>query len=87
VISLIGLLAIGLNLIGQVKEHVPALRWIPTNWSAVGERLGLQNRPALAMLVFGALAFSLYYFARKPLETPPPPKANLPGTPDMRTEV
>jgi hypothetical protein len=34
-----------------------------------GERIALYiNSPWMAMLVFGSLAFSLYYFARKPLE-------------------
>jgi putative OPT family oligopeptide transporter len=82
-----GLLAIALNLIGQVKERIPALGWVPTNWPAVGKQLGLQERPLIAMIAFALLAFSLYYFARKPLETPPPPKETEPGTPDLRTEA
>ncbi|HEV8253165.1 MAG TPA: hypothetical protein VGQ78_00300, partial [Vicinamibacteria bacterium] len=82
-----GLLAIALNLIGQVKERIPALGWVPTNWPEVGKRVGLQEQPLIAMIGFALLAFSLYYFARKPLETPPPPKENPPGTPDLRTEA
>src|SRR5438132_6572035 len=65
-----GLLAIALNLVGQVKERIPALGWVPTNWSAVGKRLGYQENAVLAMLAFAALAFSLSYLARQPLETP-----------------
>jgi hypothetical protein len=53
----------------------------------VGKRLGYQENAVLAMLAFALLAFSLYYFARKPLETPTAPKADLSGTPDLRTEA
>jgi hypothetical protein len=56
------------KLLASVQEKVPGLGWIPTQWGKVGEKLGVAGSSVLGMLTFAALAFSLYYFARKPLE-------------------
>ena len=66
--GIMGLLAICVKLLAAAQEKVTWLAWIPTAWGRVGERLGLAGSSALGMLTFAALAFSLYYFARKPLE-------------------
>jgi hypothetical protein len=52
-----------------------------------GPALGLGDSNIVALVAFALLGFSLYYYARKPLETPPPPKENLPGAPDRRLEA
>jgi len=48
---------------------------------------GLHENNLIAILAFFVLAFSLYYFARKPLDNEgpvaPPPTG---GEPDLRTE-
>ncbi len=76
-----GLLAIALNLLGEVKTRVAWLGWFPTAWNRVGASIGLQDKPVVAMIVFGLLAWSLYYFARKPLEgVEPPPAPDQPRT-------
>jgi len=66
--GIMGLLAICVKLLASVQEKVPWLGWVPTQWGKVGEKLGLAGSSALGILTFAALAFSLYYFARKPLE-------------------
>ena len=49
-------------------------RWFPTQWDKVGQAIGVAgNSRSWASLAFAALAFSLYYFARKPLESTPKP--------------
>ena len=55
------------------------LGWIPTQ---LGQgRRGAGTRSSLVgILAFAALAFSLYYFARKPLETADPPAPPAPRT-------
>jgi putative OPT family oligopeptide transporter len=65
--GIIGLLAIGVRLIATAKESMPWLSWFPTDWNKVGEAVGLNQNPVVAMLLFAALGFSLFYFARKPL--------------------
>ena len=70
--GIMGLLAICVKLLASAQEKLPALRWIPTQWGKVGEALGVAGSSALGMLAFAALAFSLYHFARKPLEAEPP---------------
>jgi hypothetical protein len=67
--GIVGLLAICVKLLAAAQEKVTWLSWFPTNWGAVGEKLGWAGSSLLGMLVFAALAFSLYHFARKPLET------------------
>ena len=62
------MLAICVKLLASVQEKVSWLAWIPTQWGKVGESIGWAGSSALGMLTFAALAFSLYYFARKPLE-------------------
>ena len=63
-----GLLAICVKLLAAAQEKVAWLSWFPTNWGKVGEKIGVAGSSLLGMLVFAGLAFSLYYFARKPLE-------------------
>jgi len=65
--GIVGLLAICVKLLAAAQEKVTWLSWFPTNWGAVGEKIGWAGSSVLGMLVFTALAFSLYYFARKPL--------------------
>jgi putative OPT family oligopeptide transporter len=67
--GIVGLLAICVKLLAAAQEKVTWLAWVPTQWGKVGEKMGMAGSSALAMLVFAFLAFSLYYFARKPLES------------------
>jgi putative OPT family oligopeptide transporter len=66
--GIVGLLAICVKLLAAAQEKVTWLGWVPTQWGKVGEKIGWTGSSVLGMLVFAALAFSLYYFARKPLE-------------------
>jgi hypothetical protein len=75
-----GLLAIALTLLGQVKGRLPWIAWFPTQWNAVGARVGLQGKPVVAVVAFALLGFSLYYFARKPLEIEAPAAPEAPRT-------
>jgi len=75
-----GLLAIALTLLGQVKTRFAWLAWFPTRWSAVGAHLGLQDKPVVAVIAFALLGFSLYHFARKPLEVESPASPEKPRT-------
>src|SRR6185503_6533400 len=70
--GIVGLLAICVKLLAAAQEKVSWLGWFPTQWGKVGEALGVGGNSALGMLTFAGLAFSLFYFARKPLETAPP---------------
>jgi len=59
--GIVGLLAIGVKLAeGQGLLPPDAIKF--------GPALGLEGSDLIGMLGFGALAFSLYHFARKPLE-------------------
>ncbi len=69
--GIVGLLAISMRVIEQLKERFPGLSWIPTDWNRVGQAIGIEQNPAVAMIAFGLLAFSLYHFARKPLDEAP----------------
>jgi hypothetical protein len=66
--GIVGLLAICVKLLAAAQEKVAWLSWVPTQWGKVGEKIGWAGSSALGILTFAALAFSLYYFARKPLE-------------------
>jgi putative OPT family oligopeptide transporter len=66
--GIVGLLAIAVKLVDTLKEGRPALAWIPTQWSKVGEMVGVHGSAAVGIVAFGVLAFSLYHFARKPLQ-------------------
>ncbi|HLA76613.1 MAG TPA: oligopeptide transporter, OPT family [Vicinamibacteria bacterium] len=59
--GIVGLLAIAVKLAeGQ--------GWLPTDAIKIGPRLGLDTSSLIGMIGFAALGFSLYHFARKPLE-------------------
>ena len=66
--GIVGLLAIFVKLIESLKAGYPWLAWVPTNWASVGHAVGIEGSSIIGILVFAALAFSLYHFARKPLE-------------------
>ncbi len=66
--GIVGLLAIGVRLIAAGKESLPWLSWFPTEWNTIGRAIGLEQSAALGVLAFAALGYSLYHFARKPLE-------------------
>jgi len=70
--GIVGLLAICVKLLAAAQEKVSWLGWFPTQWGKVGQAIGIEGNSAVGMLAFAALAFSLYHFARKPLETAPP---------------
>ncbi|HET9317294.1 MAG TPA: oligopeptide transporter, OPT family [Vicinamibacteria bacterium] len=60
--GIVGLLAIGVKL-------AEAAGWIPTGVvQRVGHTIGLEPYGWIGMIGFAALGFSLYYYARKPLE-------------------
>ena len=61
------------------QEKVSWLAWVPTQWGTVGAKIGVAGSSALGMLLFAGLAFSLYHFARKPLETAPVAERPGPG--------
>ena len=67
--GIVGLLAICVKLLAAAQEKVTWLGWFPTQWGKVGQAIGIEGNSAVGMLAFAALAFSLYHFARKPLET------------------
>jgi hypothetical protein len=66
--GIVGLLAIGVRLVAAAQEKVAWLRFFPTNWASVGQAVGLRGSSLIGVLAFAGLAFSLYHFARKPLE-------------------
>jgi putative OPT family oligopeptide transporter len=78
--GIVGLLAMVLNVISDAG-------WLPPDAIKFGPALGLSDSNLVALLVFALLGASLYYYARKPLDEPTPPKENLPGTPDRRIEA
>jgi len=87
-----GLIAAGglLGLFAIVVKLFETWGWLPERVMNVGRFLpGISEGPWshwISIIAYAALAYSLYHFARKPLETPEPPKENLPGTPDARIE-
>jgi putative OPT family oligopeptide transporter len=66
--GIVGLLAIVLRLIAGAKQTYSWLAWFPTEWSRVGQAIGVQGYSLLGMVAFFFLAFSLFHFARKPLK-------------------
>jgi putative OPT family oligopeptide transporter len=84
-----GLIAAGgiVGLLAIVVKLMEGWGWIPSGVLTFGPKLGLDTSNLLAVIAFAALSFSLYFYARKPLAAPTPPKENLPGTPDARTEA
>ena len=77
--GIVGLMAIGISLLETQGV-------LPKNALKFGLNLPFHTSDVAGVLAFALLAFSLYYFARKPLEGGEPPKENLPGTPDARVE-
>jgi putative OPT family oligopeptide transporter len=84
-----GLIAAGgiVGLLAIVVKLMEGWGWIPAGLVTFGPKLGLDTSNLLAIIAFAALAFSLFFYARKPLAEPTPPKENLPGTPDARMEA
>jgi uncharacterized oligopeptide transporter (OPT) family protein len=86
-----GLIAAGglLGLFAIVVKLFETWKWLPERVMNVGRFVpGISEGPWshwISIAAYAALAYSLYHFARKPLETAPP-KADLPGTPDARVE-
>jgi uncharacterized oligopeptide transporter (OPT) family protein len=78
--GLVGLLAIGIKLL-EAQEKLPEGA---VNIGKYFPAIAASN--VLGIVAFAALAYSLYHFARKPLDGGEPPKENLPGTPDARIE-
>jgi uncharacterized oligopeptide transporter (OPT) family protein len=76
--GIVGLLAIGISLL-------EAQGVLAKDMLKFGLKMPFHTSNVAGVLAFAALAFSLYHFARKPLESEPP-KENLPGTPDARIE-
>lgn len=67
-----GLIAAGgiVGLAGMVIKVMEAKRWLPENSIAWGQKIpALANSNILAVIMFGVLAYTLYHFARKPLES------------------
>jgi putative OPT family oligopeptide transporter len=60
--GIVGLLSIGLKLL-------EAQGVLPVDAIKFGPRFGLHESSLVGVLAYGALAFSLYHFARKPLES------------------
>ncbi|MBI3931789.1 MAG: oligopeptide transporter, OPT family [Acidobacteria bacterium] len=65
-----GLIAAG-GIVGLLAIAVKAMEkagWVGKDLLKLGPRFGLDESNLVAMLAFGLLAYSLYHFARKPLE-------------------
>ncbi len=65
--GIVGLLAIVLRVIEGAKEKYAGLAWLPTQWSKIGQVVGIQEYSILGVIAFATLGYSLYHFARKPL--------------------
>ncbi len=66
-----GLIAAGgiVGLAGMVIKVAEAKHWLPENSIAWGQKIpALANNNVVAVIMFGLLAYSLFHFARKPLE-------------------
>jgi putative OPT family oligopeptide transporter len=67
-----GLIAAGgiVGLAGMVIKVAEAKHWLPENSIAWGQKIpALANNNIVAVIMFGLLAYSLFHFARKPLES------------------
>jgi putative OPT family oligopeptide transporter len=67
-----GLIAAGgiVGLLAIIVKLAEGWGWIPAGMvQSVGHVLGLEKYAWVAMVAFGLLGFSLYYYARKPLES------------------
>jgi putative OPT family oligopeptide transporter len=67
-----GLIAAGgiVGLAGMVIKVAEAKHWLPENSIAWGQKIpALANNNVVAVIMFGLLAYSLFHFARKPLES------------------
>jgi putative OPT family oligopeptide transporter len=62
--GIVGLLAIGVKLMEEAK-------WLPKDALKFGPSLGVDQSSLVAVIAFGLLGFSLYHFARKPLDSTP----------------
>jgi uncharacterized oligopeptide transporter (OPT) family protein len=66
-----GLIAAGgiVGLIGMVIKVMESKHWLPDNSIAWGDKIpALANSNIVAVIMFGLLGYSLYHFARKPLQ-------------------
>lgn len=65
-----GLIAAGgiVGLLAILIKLAEAGGWLPPNAIQFGARLGLHDNPFVAMAAFALLGYSLYHFARKPLD-------------------
>jgi hypothetical protein len=67
-----GLIAAGgiVGLAGMVIKVMEAKGWLPENSIAWGQKIpALANSNVLAVIMFCVLGYSLYHFARKPLQS------------------
>ena len=67
-----GLIAAGgiVGLAGMVIKVAEAKHWLPENSIAWGQKIpALANNNVVAVIMFGLLAYSLFHFARKPLDS------------------
>jgi putative OPT family oligopeptide transporter len=72
--GIVGLLAIAVRLLEKQE-------WLPKDSINMGRHFeALHGSSLVGVLAFAALAFSLYHFARKPLETSNPPAPPAPRT-------
>jgi putative OPT family oligopeptide transporter len=67
-----GLIAAGgiVGLLAIVVKLMEGAGWLPANALTFGAKLGLDQSNVIALVVFALLGYSLYHFARKPLEGP-----------------
>lgn len=66
-----GLIAAGgiVGLVGMVIKVMESKHWLPDNSIAWGDKIpALANSNIVAVIMFGLLGYSLYHFARKPLQ-------------------
>jgi putative OPT family oligopeptide transporter len=69
-----GLIAAGgvVGLIGIILKVAESRDWIPKGALLLGERFpAIGHSNLIAVIMFGLIAFSLYHFARKPIESAP----------------
>jgi hypothetical protein len=60
------------GLIGIILKVAESRDWIPKGVLVLGERFpAIGHSNLVAVIMFGLIAFSLYHFARKPIESAP----------------